>query len=325
MQLVGATLLTSPEGDPAAASAVRARVADALGKRCLERLRPLKLRLPGEPKPLARAVVPAKRDLTAVLRAAVAGRRSLDGVNVTNVVYDEAGKVAPEGHWPGDGHAREVGDLLRDALRPEEPAISKYGATLGRLRVVRTDLLLGDLRKWLVDKTEVEEVLFDRLYFDAAGKLRIDGFFTRPDDRAAAEKAGLEALIAYPVGRGLLGLDPEGIARPRVEGKDIIHLVKRASLVEHLHKQIPADPVLDGLRVDRCWYDADAAFVLNGLEDAAGQPRANATCLTRPGRARRSRTTSPRAGAWDSSPWYRCGKRCAASSGRCRPTRFTTA
>jgi tetratricopeptide (TPR) repeat protein len=137
----------------------------------------------------------------------------------------------------------------------------------------RTDLLLRDLRKWLVDKTEVEEVLFDRLSIDDAGKLRIDGFFTRPEDKAPAEKAGLEALLANPIGRQLLGLDPEGIARPQLEGKDVIHLVKRASLVEYLRKRIPADPTLDGVRVDRCWYDADAGFVVNGLEDTAGQAR----------------------------------------------------
>ncbi len=279
LQLVGATLLPVPEGEPAAATAVRTRVADSVGKRCVELLRALKLQLPAEPKPLARAVVPARRDLIGALRADVAERRSLDGVNITDVVYDGAGKVAPEGHWIGESQGRELGDLLRDDLRPEDPVISKFGISLERLRVVRTDLVLRDLRKWLVDKTEVEEVLFDRLYFDAAGKLRIDGFFTRPPDQAVAEKAGLDALLAYPVGRGLLGLDPEGIARPAIEGKDVIHLGKRPSLVEHLRRQVPADPALDGLRIDRCWYDGDAAFVLNGLEDAAGQARGLKTLL----------------------------------------------
>jgi tetratricopeptide (TPR) repeat protein len=224
-------------------------------------------------KPSARPAVPGKRELIAALRAAIAERRSLDGVNVTDLVYDDAGKVALEGQWPGDGMARELGDLLRDILRPGGPALSKNGISLDRLRVVRTDLLLRDLRKWLVDKTEVEEVLFDRLYFDAAGKPRVDGFFTRPADQAPAEKAGLDALLATPSGRALLGLDPEGIVRPRLEGKDVIHLVKRASLVEYLRKQIPADPTLDGVRVDRCWYDAGAVFVVNGLEDSAGQAR----------------------------------------------------
>ncbi len=285
LQLVGATLLTAPEGEPAAATDVRARVADAVGKRLLERLRPLKLQLAAEPKPLARAVVPARRDLIGVLRGAVAERRPLDGVNVRDVVYDEAGKVAVEGHWVGDGQGRELGDVLSDALRPEDPVLSKYGISLGRLRVVRTDLLLRDLRQSIIDKTETEEVLFDRLYFDAGGKLRIDGFFTRPQDQAAAEKAGADALLAYPVGRELLGLDPQGVAKPAVEGKEYIHLTKRASLVEYLRKQVPADPALDGVRVDRCWYDPDASFVLNGLEDVAGQARGLKPLLDEAGRS----------------------------------------
>jgi hypothetical protein len=273
LQLVGATLLVAPEGDPAALVAARNRVADVMGKRCLEQLRPLKLRLPEEPKPLARGVTPTRRDLRTVLRGVIPTRRTLDGVNVTDVVYDEAGKVALEGHWVSPDQGRELGDILTDALQPEPRTISRFGTSLDRLRVVRTDLLLRDLRKWLVDKTEVEEVLFDRLYFDAAGKMRIDGFFTRPDDQGPAEKAGLDGILAYPIGRSLLGLDPDGIVRPPLEGKDIIHLTKRASLVQYLRSQVPNDTTLDGIRIDRCTYDPDAAFVLNGLEDAPGQSR----------------------------------------------------
>ena len=56
LQLVGATLMFAPEGDPAAATAVRARVTVALGPQFLKHLRPLKLKLPEDPRPLARGI-----------------------------------------------------------------------------------------------------------------------------------------------------------------------------------------------------------------------------------------------------------------------------
>jgi len=271
--LVGVSLVSAPEGDVAAAAAARTRIALALGKQCLSHLTPFKLKLPEEPKPLARAIVLAKRGLLSVLRGSISEQRAMDGINLTDVVFDGAGRVALEGHWLGEGQARDLGAALREALQPEARALTREGTSLERLRIVRTDLLLRDLRKWLVERTEVEEVLFDRLFFDAQGKLRIAGFFTRPPDKEAAEKAGLEGLLAYPIGRALLGLDPDGIVKPDMQGKEVVHLVQRPSLVQWLRREVPADPTLDGIRVDRCTYDADTVFVLNGLEDGAGQSR----------------------------------------------------
>jgi hypothetical protein len=299
LQLVGATLLFAPLDDFAAEQTVYSKIVEAFRAPFLDQLRPLKLKLPpDDPQVRARRVKVARRDLLTVLRQVIPTRRVLDGVNLSDVVIDEAGLVTLEGHWIGNpAQVRDLGEALEEALETEPQLrlftragfvyISRSGSPLvtepprfhlqvpglKRLSVVRTDLLLRDLRRWLVDKTEVEEVLFDRLYFDAAAKLRIDGFFTRPEDQKPAEKAGLDGLLAYPVGRALLGLDPEGIVKPDLEGKDVIHLVKRASLVTYLRGEVPADPTLDGVRIDRCYYDADAAFVLNGLEDDREQSR----------------------------------------------------
>ncbi len=192
LHLVGASLLSAAEGDLPAAAAVRTRIAGVVGQRCLTPLKPFKLKLPAEPKPLAREVILARRDLLGVLRGSIAERPAMDGINLTDVVFDGAGRVALEGHWLGEGQARDLGALLRETLRPEAPALTRDGATLEHLRVVRTDLLLRDLRTRLVEHTAVEEVLFDRLFFGAQGKLRVTGFFTRPPDKEAAEKAGLD-------------------------------------------------------------------------------------------------------------------------------------
>ncbi|HKI37994.1 MAG TPA: hypothetical protein VKA46_39435 [Gemmataceae bacterium] len=276
LRLKGVTLMAAPEGDFDTRLKVWRRAEEAFRQPFLDHLRPLKLKIPPPGDPQMRAtgsVAPTKRDLLTALRSVIPTQRPLDGVNVTDVVYDEKGRVALEGHWIGPDQGPDLEAVLKEALQTETKEHSRYGISLERLRVVRTDLLLRDLRRWIVDKTEVEEVLFDRLYFDAAGKLRIDGFFTRPDDKAPAEKAGLEGLLAYPIGRALLGLDPDGVVKPDIEGKDVIHLAKRASLVAYLRGEVPADPKLDGVRIDRCTYDAGAVFVLTGLEDGKEQSR----------------------------------------------------
>jgi len=52
-----------------------------------------------------------------------------------------------------------------------------------------------------------------------------------------------------------------------------LSLLEWRSVAAHLRRLVPEDTRMDGIRVDRCYYDREGVFVLTGLEDPPSQSR----------------------------------------------------
>ena len=57
--------------------------------------------------------------------------------------------------------------------------------------------LLLQMRTWIAGQDEIDEVWLERFYFDAAGKVRIAGFFTRAGHPRPERQARLMAAVMH--------------------------------------------------------------------------------------------------------------------------------
>lgn len=205
---------------------------------------------------------------------------ALDGIRLdAKSVFDADGSWVLAGVWCGPLQEKElrsqIGNVyMADPTRPDE-----RGVDCRQLQIVRTDLLLRDLRKFAADY--LEDVRVDRLYFDKTGKLRLQGVVTSAEDEKALY-GQLEKLLKVTPGGKLVGraaptrpmlvaalqLPPE---QPEVPG-----LQTQASLAKFLREQVlsPLEPGWDGVYIERGIYAQDGTYVLRGLVDNDGQKRA---------------------------------------------------
>jgi hypothetical protein len=214
------------------------------------------------------------------LQQGVAAAPALDGVRVDEGSFDAKGRFALTGVWRGEEQRKGVEELAGGVLGVNAGPVLERGVNWARMRVVQTDLLLKDLRAWTTGNAELDEVFLERVYFDAAGRLKIQGFYSTPGDEKKVEEGAAKMLEDHPAGKQLRGaaqttrLDRMALLvalqPPPGEGA-ALDLRKQPSLARALREQVPLDRKLDGVRVDRCHYDAEGVFILNGLEDHAGQ------------------------------------------------------
>jgi hypothetical protein len=276
LHFVGVSLAEPPE-EAEGAPPVRTRLAAQLKAQCDRHLSSLSLQAP----PIegrADGIELFEQSLGPIVQRNVGDQRVLDGVYVKGAGFDATGELVPEGVWVGPKQAAPLETLVRASLGMQEKRFTEAGFGWDGMRVLRSDELLRDLRKWVIDDTKAEELLFDRLFFSPLGHLRIYGAFVAP---GRAKDEVVQALPGFlqkhPIGRLLLDGPPAEAAPPAGAAaalpSEAVYFRERASVGARLRGLVPVDARLDGIRLDRCYYDLDAVLVLTGLQDDADQYR----------------------------------------------------
>ncbi len=272
------SLAANPDWNRTAEANVKTKLAQAFDRESQIRLRVVPFKL--SPKPVVNVAI-SERPVVSAGQARVALQRSLDGVRLSQALFTADGTVNLEGIWLGKQQSPSFAELLRLTFREQSPAFTDQRFKLDGFQSVRTDLLLQDVRRWVIANTDWEEVLVDRLYFDADGQLKLKADSpTTEADQPALRKDLNKALQAYPLGRSLMPTPSTPTPEPPPANPISIEIS------HHLAQPMPADPVqlgrrpgftnflrervsvlrpLDGVRLDRSYFDENNVLVFTGL------------------------------------------------------------
>ncbi len=211
----------------------------------------------------------------------------LDGVRLDDASFDSDKKLIVHGIWTGKEQQAPLDRLIRETLTPAHPAL-KHGINWTALQVFDIAGLLLNMRTWVAEQDAIDEVWLERIYFDGKGQVRIAGFFTRPQDR---DKAVPHLTKSMPIfeSKKLPSIDGDAPSKeaPKVEDKKVVPVVfvqdpkddgpfkldQLKNIAQHLRDNIPkkANFKCDGLRIDRCYYEPNGVFHIEGLADHPAQ------------------------------------------------------
>jgi tetratricopeptide (TPR) repeat protein len=221
------------------------------------------------------------------LQTKIAATPELDGIRIEDVSFGGNGKLVLHGIWVGRGQDRDLESLIEETLTRDHPLL-KRGIHWDSLQVLDSPGVLREMRAWVAEQEDIEEVLLERLYFDAAGKLRLPGFATRPQDKEIVVRK-LPEFLPKLESKKLPDIDPPAPKDKEPEKKDAepekkdspVALVQdekdagpiqidelfKQNIAKFLRESIPTDKKCDGLRIDRCFYDTDGVLRIDGLAD----------------------------------------------------------
>jgi hypothetical protein len=254
------------------------------------------------------AVVPTIENVEnpiVAVQAKVAETPSLDGVRLDDASFDADGKLNLHGIWVGKVQQDSLEKKMRDVLTPGN-SLLRRGFNWGPMQVFDSPALLHQMRVWVAEQQDVDEVWLERFYFDANGKVRIAGFSTRPPDKDKTEKKLPDMLPRFdskklpPIDRldkpkaekitteitettesdlGVVGnskvhhsvisvFSVVNLLQPKDDGPIVLDAL--TNIGQHLRNNIPKDVMCDGLRIDRCYYNPAGVFHIDGLADRDG-------------------------------------------------------
>jgi hypothetical protein len=232
-----------------------ARIATGLRDECRQLFQPpipvdynVQARLTKLPNPVRR------------LQANVAAEPALDGVRLDDLAFGPAAEATFEGLWVGPAQGATLAAVLAPDLAKETE--NRVGGPLAwRLREVPTDGLLRRLRRRAA--AAFDETSLDRLVFRPAQDPTAVPALTLDASTTAARSGEVRAQL-------LNWLKEDELAK--VVGPPEVDVTPRPrSLVAELRRRVELDPNLDGVRIDRGFFDEENALVLSGLQDHAGQ------------------------------------------------------
>src|SRR5262249_28806370 len=148
---------------------------------------------------------------------------------------------ALHGIWVGRGQDRDLESLIEETLTRDHPLL-KRGIHWDSLQVLDSPGALRDMRAWVADQEDIEEVLLERLYFDAAGKLRLPGFATRPQDREKVARK-LPEFLPKLDSKKLPDIDPPVPPKEKGREKKDAEPEKKDSPVALLQDEKDAGPI----------------------------------------------------------------------------------
>lgn len=227
------------------------------------------------------AVVPTIEnvgDPAPIVQAKIHESPSLDGVRLDDASFDGDGKLIVHGIWVNNKQQPTLEKLTRDVLTPEHTLL-KRSFNWGAMQDYDSPGLLHLLRVFVADQQDIDEVWLERFYFDAAGKTKVVGFSTRPQDKDNILKL-LPKLLPRIDSKKLPAIeDPEKnplkllafFQEPKDDGPIVLDPL--TNIGQHLRDNIPlpANRNCDGLRIDRCFYDPQGVFRIEGLADRDAQ------------------------------------------------------
>lgn len=194
---------------------------------------------------------------------------SLDGIRLDDASFDSDGKLILHGIWVGKSHQKPLEKQIVELHTPDHPLLKRGHNWIG-MQSFDSPALLTQMREFIAGQHDIDEVWLERFHFDAAGKERVAGFSTREADKERAAKRLRPLLPAFPRRKlpPIEGVKPE----PAQESKDgPIALDSLTSIAQYLRDGIPKKRKCDGLRIDRCFYDAKGVLRIEGLADRDGQ------------------------------------------------------
>lgn len=218
--------------------------------------------------------------LVKVLQAAVAANTVLDGVRInTGFSFDAEGKVILKGVLPSSDEKllteldRSLQKAATDAgMIPDRDASLTYmrvlsrGVISTRLPVVRSNLLLTDLRGWAAEN--VDDALLSRMHFNPDGKLTLSITTASKDAGDQVLKEFQSRATTRPY---FPGIEPKEFLTNQKQFADSLTGFLR-SMVEHDQKTWAGVFIERGFfRFDR---DSRGIYTVSGLADSDDQPAA---------------------------------------------------
>lgn len=228
-----------------------------------------------------------------ILQAKIAAEPTFDGIRLDDASFNAVGKLVFHGMWVSKDQRPMLEELVRETLTADHPAL-KRGIHWGAMQDFDSPGLLHQMRVWVADQEDINETWLERFYFDAAGTVRVSGFTTRVPDKDKTvrklpdflPKFASQALppIKTKDEGGKMKEDgkekevqvhPSSFIlypsfaqeQPKDDGPIKLDLVP--NIAQHLRDNIPKVVACDGLRIDRCFYDPQGVFRIEGLADHA--------------------------------------------------------
>ncbi|MBI3821511.1 MAG: hypothetical protein HY289_02400 [Planctomycetes bacterium] len=260
-------------------------------------------------------IVQHVEDPAPILQPKVADDAALDGVRLDDASFHRDGSLVFHGMWVSKDQQRRLEDLIRDTLTGDHPALRR-GIHWGSMQDFDSPALLHEMRTWVSGQETIDEVWLERFYFDAAGQVRIAGFATRVPDRDKSI-AKLKDYLPKFANQKLPAIQPPIVpkepdkkepekkdekiscgtpfqwcecsttplewhatnAQPEAKVDDRFKLDLLPNIKQYLRDNIPKVVKCDGLRVDRCYYDPQGVFRIEGLADHANHTQELKTFL----------------------------------------------
>jgi hypothetical protein len=210
----------------------------------------------------------------------------LDGVRFDSAYYDKTGVLHFKGAQARPEQTAGAYALLRSGI-PADLWREWQGAgnrepdrvwTIDPLPIVPLERLLADVRRNIAATPQLDGTRVDRAYYDERLRLTFVGQRwkkTAPqeaDNQEAIDDAVFVALkdawreaLRQPNGMSLLGdRTPSGVKELK-PGFDTARIAEVEDLSEHLRSVVPLYCALDGVRLDRVFYDEQGTLQLCGL------------------------------------------------------------
>lgn len=226
------------------------------------------------------------------IQAMVASNLRLDGIRVDldkEPNFDKEGKLILHGVWGGDKQAKLLEESIAGISKEMEYLIQR-GTNWREMRLWDVEQDRNNLRVWAAQN--LDETWIERLFFDEGGRLAVKGFTASEEARSKIEVKLRELMSNNPVlggssslrgdlGDSQLADDEQQVRKPssrlinvdikKVNTPKIVQIRSRIAPGEHT--SLPPDPTYDGIKIDRCYYDAHGTFVITGLLDQPIQER----------------------------------------------------
>ena len=195
------------------------------------------------------------------LQEKIAGEPAIDGVRVDDLFFGPRGETTLEGVWLGENQAALLDGLMQPVLA-EQTGGKVGGPITHRFAAVPTDQILRDLR--LKTAAAFDETSLQRLSF----QLPDDSSPPAPVLQVSTPESRVKEVTAALAGWLRADERTEALKVPSV-GLSVTG--RPGSLLKEIRTLVAREPTLDGVRVDRAYFDESNVLTLSGLQDHDGQ------------------------------------------------------
>jgi tetratricopeptide (TPR) repeat protein len=198
------------------------------------------------------------RQVVAHLQAKIATQESLDGVRLDRAFYARDGKLHFTGCQTDRSQTAQVRDWISKELQANpgwSEAVMAKGWALDEFKVLPLRPLLHRVSVIIAENPSVDECRVDRLFYDGQRKLSLSGIYTSPD-----RVKRLSELISNEIASS------RGWDTAIENGWEPNQMREVPSLVKEIRNAVARNPALDGVRIDRAYYEPGGRYVIAGIQ-----------------------------------------------------------